>query len=139
MTRGRASASSGSGIARQRRRVLVVDDDPTLTATLARVLTDAGYEVHTTSDPLTGLVAVEDLVPALVVVDWQLPFLGGAIFTRVLREVLDRPPPVLVLDDTSQPELALAEGAQAVLSTPPDEAAIVALVQQLIATSAAGT
>ncbi|MBA3524813.1 MAG: response regulator transcription factor [Geodermatophilaceae bacterium] len=76
-------------------RVLLVDDDPTVSEVVSRYLTHAGYRVDVHADGAVALsVALAD-PPDLVVLDLMLPGLSGLDFFRALRAVA--PVPVVML------------------------------------------
>ena len=76
-------------------RVLIIDDDPTLSEVVARYLEREGFEVSRCADGNEGLrVALENL-PDLVVLDLMLPGIDGFEVFRRLREVA--PIPVVML------------------------------------------
>ena len=113
--------------------ILVVDDDPAETAALAQALTAAGYQVSTRPDSLAGLSAVEEEQPALVILDWDLPFIGGDIFLLALRTGLPAPPPVVaLLDPRDDPAGARAAGAYTSLPQPVDPDALVRVVAAIL-------
>jgi DNA-binding response OmpR family regulator len=66
-------------------RVLVVDDDPTITDVLARYLTRAGHEVLIASDGADALSLSHSAEPDLVILDVMLPMLDGLEVCRRLR------------------------------------------------------
>jgi CheY-like chemotaxis protein len=59
------------------RPILVVDDDPSIRAFVAELLTEEGYTVHTAADGADALRQLETLDPALVVLDMRMPVLDG--------------------------------------------------------------
>ena len=65
--------------------LLVVEDDDDLRQTLARRLSESGYEVATAATGPEALAAVEAHVPDLVVLDVMLPGLDGVEVCRRLR------------------------------------------------------
>lgn len=69
-------------------RVLVVDDEPDITALVAYHLAKAGYRVSTASSGGQALRAAQDSVPDLVVLDLMLPGKSGY---EVLQELRRRP------------------------------------------------
>lgn len=75
-----------------RQHILVVDDEPDITALVAYHLARAGYRVTTATSGAEALRAAEDRAPDLMVLDLMLPGLSGI---EVLRELRRRP-------DTSQ-------------------------------------
>jgi two-component system OmpR family response regulator len=66
-------------------RVLVVDDEPSITDAVATALGYEGFEVATAADGRNALARVEDFRPDLVVLDVMLPDLDGIAITRRLR------------------------------------------------------
>ena len=66
-------------------RVLVVDDEPSITDAVATALGYEGFEVATAVNGRAALARVEDFRPDLVVLDVMLPDLDGIDITRRLR------------------------------------------------------
>lgn len=73
------------------RRILVVDDDARLAASLRRALAYEGHAVEVAADGPGALVAARDRPPDLVVLDVMLPGLDGVEVCRRLREGSDVP------------------------------------------------
>ena len=116
--------------------VLVVDDDAQEAAVLITALGAAGYRVLHRADSLAGLEAVEEEEPVVVVLDWDLPFVDGAIFVQALHVGLPTPPPVIALiDGTADPQQVRRRGVQATLRRPPDPAELVRSVANLVTSS----
>ncbi|MFZ5591225.1 MAG: response regulator transcription factor, partial [Bacillota bacterium] len=67
-------------------RVLVIDDDPKITALLRRALTFEGYEVITAASGQEGIDMALQENPDLVVLDIMLPGLDGWEVCRQLRQ-----------------------------------------------------
>ncbi|MEO8694495.1 MAG: response regulator transcription factor [Acidimicrobiales bacterium] len=76
-------------------RVLVIDDDPTLSEVVARYLEREGFEVMRCGDGNDGLRVALECLPDLVVLDLMLPGIDGFEVFRRLREVA--PIPVVML------------------------------------------
>jgi DNA-binding response OmpR family regulator len=68
------------------RPILVVDDDPTILATVSEVLDLEGFAVVTATNGAEALVAVDQAVPSLVLLDMRMPVLDGWGFMRAVRE-----------------------------------------------------
>jgi CheY-like chemotaxis protein len=66
-------------------RVLVVDDDPALTATLAQVLTSEGYLVDVAQDGAAALERAHEHRPTVVLLDLHMPVLDGHGFLERFR------------------------------------------------------
>ena len=115
------------------RRVLVVDDDAAQTAAVVRALTAAGYAVSRRADGIDGLLAVEAEQPALVVLDWALPFIDGPIFTHALRTGMPAPPPVIALVGADADATAVcAAGAFACVPVPVVPTMLVRVVREAL-------
>lgn len=76
-------------------RILIVDDEPSILATMAPLLRGRGYEVSTATSGHAALDAVDRQPPQLVILDLGLPDLAGIEVCRRLRE--GRAIPILVL------------------------------------------
>jgi two-component system, OmpR family, KDP operon response regulator KdpE len=76
-------------------RVLVVDDEPNILATLAPLLRTRGYEVLTAMSGRTALDVAEREKPDLIVLDLGLPDMDGVDVCRTVRETMSVPIVVL--------------------------------------------
>ena len=76
-------------------RILIVDDEPSILATMAPLLRARGYDVSTATSGHAALEAVDRQTPQLVILDLGLPDLDGIEVARRLRE--GRSTPILVL------------------------------------------
>ena len=76
-------------------RVLVVDDDETVSEVVRRYLEREGYEVEVAGDGLAALAAALERPPDLLVLDLMLPGLDGIEVCRRLRRT--HPVPVIML------------------------------------------
>ncbi len=69
------------------RSVLIVDDDPFIRRLIATTLDDvAGFVLHQAGDGLQALELAEELTPAVVFLDVNMPRLDGLATCRALRE-----------------------------------------------------
>ena len=68
-----------------KKRILVVDDEPQITRVLRTALTGSGYEVRTANDGLAGLRSTREWQPDLVVTDISMPNMNGIELCRQLR------------------------------------------------------
>jgi DNA-binding response OmpR family regulator len=69
----------------EKKRVLVVDDEPNIVLSLEFLLKEAGYEVSVARDGPAALEAATEFQPALVLLDVMLPGLDGYEVLQALR------------------------------------------------------
>ncbi|MFC4030976.1 response regulator transcription factor [Streptomyces polygonati] len=102
-----------------RRRILVVDDDPTVAEVVAGYLDRAGFDVERVADGPTAVRRAALLRPDLVVLDLMLPGMDGLEVCRRIRE--DGPLPVVMLTargDEDDRILGLEVGADDYVTKP---------------------
>jgi len=100
-------------------KVLIVDDDAHIRASLRRTLAFEGYQVREAGDGTGALEAALDELPDLVILDVMLPGIDGMEVCRRLREVNDVP--ILMLtarEGTSSQVEGLDAGADDYLVKP---------------------
>jgi two-component system KDP operon response regulator KdpE len=68
-----------------KKRILVVDDEPQITRVLRTALTGSGYEVRTADDGHSGLRSAREWLPDLVITDVSMPNMSGIELCRQLR------------------------------------------------------
>ncbi|MGO9457940.1 MAG: response regulator transcription factor [Acidimicrobiales bacterium] len=68
-----------------RRRVLVVDDEPSIVDSVATSLRYEGFDVEEATNGRSALAAAQERTPDLIVLDVMLPDLDGLEVTRRLR------------------------------------------------------
>lgn len=66
-------------------RVLLVEDEKNVRATVAAILMSAGYEVLTANDGLDALEYLDGPLPDLIVSDLRMPRMSGFEFLAVVR------------------------------------------------------
>jgi two-component system invasion response regulator UvrY len=107
-------------------KILIIDDHPIVRAGLRRLLTtEAGIEVHEASSGREALTIFREQRPTLVILDLNLPGLGGLEVLARLK-ALDPDAHVLVLsmhDDETHVTRALRAGAAGYVTktAPPEE------------------
>lgn len=115
-------------------RILVIDDDPSLTSTLRRGLALEGFTVDTAGTGRQGLATARDHAPDLVVLDVMLPELDGFQVLERLRTA-DANLPVLMLtarDQTTDQVRGLEAGADDYVAKPFTFAVLVARIKALL-------
>lgn len=67
-------------------RVLLVEDDPTSRTMISGVLSSIiGRKVHTAQNGHEALSVALDVMPQIIITDWQMPVMDGLEFCRALR------------------------------------------------------
>jgi PleD family two-component response regulator len=77
-------------------KILVVDDDQYMRKVVRTMLAAIGVrQVYEASDGLSGLDAIRELSPDVVILDWEMPMLDGVQFVRMVRSPGEFPIPDL--------------------------------------------
>lgn len=77
-------------------RVLIVDDEPDIRATVSAMLEIEGYRVEEAANGADALRAIERRVPDVILLDMRMPVLDGWGFAHELRERGHRTPIVVM-------------------------------------------
>jgi CheY-like chemotaxis protein len=112
--------------------ILIIDDDPAILATVAEILHDEGYSVRVAGNGLEGLVALEQQLPALILLDMRMPVLDGWGFVQALRERGVRVPFVVLTAAQDAHRWAQEVGASEFLAKPFDLEELLAIVEQFM-------
>ena len=119
--------------------LLLVDDDPTLLAVLARRMAREGYEVLTAPSGAQALTQLEQRWPSLLIVDLMMPGMDGFELCRRVKRIADLPIIVLSAVDASEAKVrALEDYAEDYITKPFDPDELVARVQRVLRRSATG-
>jgi DNA-binding response OmpR family regulator len=87
------------GVQGTTRRILLVDDEPSIQKMLTHALEREGFQVHTVGDGEAALEAVASYEPHLIVLDIMLPKLDGTEVMRRVRQGSDVPVIMLTAKD----------------------------------------
>jgi two-component system CheB/CheR fusion protein len=95
-------------------RLLLIDDDPAVGATLGRMLEFCGHAVTRSQSAEAGLAAADESRPDAVILDLKMPGMGGLEFLARLRGMphLDTLPVGVITGDYFLGESALQELAR---------------------------
>ncbi|MDQ0577626.1 response regulator transcription factor [Agromyces albus] len=115
------------------RRVLLVDDDPTVAEVASSYLRATGFVVEEASDGFAALEAAERVAPDLIVLDRMLPGIDGLEVFRRLRERMSTPVILLTALGSEDDRIAgLEAGADDYLSKPFSTRELVLRVQSVL-------
>jgi CheY-like chemotaxis protein len=120
---------------RRKPLVLVADDDPAMLTLLASVLRNDDWECHYTSDGRRALVLAHRLLPDLLVLDIEMPFISGLEVLKRIRNTQADNVKVLLLTASSElkhVEEGLALGADDYLAKPFSHVALIHRVRKLL-------
>jgi CheY-like chemotaxis protein len=93
--------------------ILIIDDNVVLARAFARVLSDAGYSVHTWHSAEDGLRQAKVQPPDAIILDFQMPFVNGVGFLYRLRaDPTLRDTPVMVVTGVALNEQRVSELAE---------------------------
>ena len=87
-------------------RILLVEDELSSAEVLALLLADDGYEVTVAPDARQALLRLEDAAPDLLITDFMMPGMNGAMLVKALRD-MPRYAALPVLMISGAPESAL--------------------------------
>jgi DNA-binding response OmpR family regulator len=120
----------------QRRRILVVEDDPMIRDLIVTRLELGGYQAFAACDGFQGLVSLADVRPAAMILDINMPRLDGFGVLRRMREVgAPLRVPTMVLTARNQPDdvrTAISLGARDFLAKPFRDEQLLARVGRLL-------
>ena len=112
--------------------ILVIDDDPAILATVADILREEGYQVHTASNGAEGLQVLEQVLPQLVLLDMRMPVLDGWAFARTLQQRGLALPIVVMTAAQDARRWALEIRADGYLAKPFDLFGLISIVEQTL-------
>ncbi len=117
------------------RRVLIIDDSPSVRRMVAMTLRGAGYEVTECADGQEALDALPTARPQVVITDQNMPRLDGLGFIRAFRARPEgRGVPVIVLSTDSEAglkEQARAAGAIGWMTKPFDQQKLLSVMAKV--------
>lgn len=115
------------------RRVLVVDDDPSIQGFLAEALADEGYEVRTAGNGREALTVLGGWLPDLILLDLMMPEMDGWVFRAAQRTMpAVAHVPVIVLSATRDLVAKTQSlGAAEVLAKPFDLERLLGTIERL--------
>lgn len=79
------------------KKILIMDDDPTIADLLTEALEDEGYEAYMTTQSLRFYDAIREHEPDLVLLDLMMPYLDGRDELRLMSMGVNHQIPVIVV------------------------------------------
>ncbi len=121
-------------------RILLIEDSPTDTAVLTRLLERYGHSVMASGSAEDGIEVCKRELPDVVLMDVVLPGMNGFQATRAItREPTTKHIPVLIVStkamDTDR-AWGMRQGAKDYIVKPPSEDALIARIDQLLGNTA---
>ena len=125
-----------------KRKVLVVDDEPSIAKILRKQLEVAGFDVAVAVDGEDGLAKVREWKPELLLLDVMLPKINGHEVCKTLKADPElKSLPIIILTAKAQrqdQDLAQPQGADAFLTKPFQLSELLAKVKVLLGQAASG-
>jgi DNA-binding response OmpR family regulator len=117
------------------KKILVMDDDPSIADLLREALADEGYETYMTTQSLRFYDALREHKPDLILLDLMMQYLDGRDELK-LMEMSDHKAPVIVVtafvDAKKEEEAFRAAGVKHIVYKPFDLEKLVELVKATI-------
>lgn len=117
------------------KKILIMDDDPTIADLLREALADEGYETHMTTQSLRFYDAVTEVRPDLILLDLMMQYLDGRDELQLLRMNSFNIPVIVVtafLDADKEAEEFRGVGVAHIVYKPFDLDQLVELVRKTI-------
>jgi len=133
---GRAGAQPSPGDSRTGKRILLVDDDPTVRDSLSNVLVAEGYSIIPAENGQQALDLANQLPVDLVLLDLNMPVKNG---WDTFEQLTFEHPLIPIIIATARPDqlfTALGAGAGALLEKPMDIPMLLRTMAKLLAESA---
>lgn len=117
------------------KKILIMDDDPTIADLLREALADEGYETHMTTQSLRFFDAVTEVKPDLILLDLMMQYLDGRDELKLMEMGSFNIPVIVVtafLDADKEAEEFRKAGVVHIVYKPFDLDQLVELVKETI-------
>ncbi len=91
------------------KKILLIEDDREISATLSSVLHGAGYDVQTALNGVEGQKLIEAEPPDLIITDMMMPRMGGFPVLEFLKSLPSAPPVIMITANEGGRHKAYAE------------------------------
>ena len=127
-------STSGSS---PRKRILIVDDDPSIRYMLGRILQDEGHDVVAAASGREGLMTLEANAVDLVLLDLKMPGMSGQETLKELTVLHPGLPVIIMTAYPGHPSEGGLNGVSALLQKPLDFPVLLEAIKKLLAQAAA--
>jgi len=117
-----------------RKKILIVDDDPGIRDSLSAFLSRSGFEVITAIDGEQGLEIFQNSPPDLILLDVLMPRLDGRETLRTIRRAGNWTPVILLtqVGEAAERAMALEEGADDYINKPFEAHELIARIRAVL-------
>jgi DNA-binding response OmpR family regulator len=116
------------------RKILVIDDSPTLRKLLRFYLKKKGYAVHEAHNGRVGLECIAKETFDLIILDMAMPLMSGAQVLEKLKEMKEFKIPILILSADKEEEskaIGISLGASYYMTKPFKPPEVVARIEEI--------
>ena len=120
---------------KERKKILIVDNDSSVRYNLRIFLREKGFNVYTAKDGEEGLKENEERNPEIILIDWLMPKLNGIELMEKIRENSKRKPVIIFLTAVSSQSakmMALKSGADYYLTKPVNKLTLSKIINEII-------
>ncbi len=122
-----------SAIQPEKRRIILVDDEPGIRLMLSMLLEEEGYEVISAKDGREALELLRTTEPDAVITDYMMPHFNGLQLIAAIRELPNRNnTPILLMSAALPSEIDLVSVNVPFLAKPANLDHLLSLLDQLI-------
>jgi two-component system response regulator HydG len=113
--------------------ILIVDDDPGMTETLADILTDIGYDVAVAGNGYQAIEIIKEKKYDIAFIDIKMPGINGVETFQKMKQFTNLPKVVMMTAYSVEDlvEKSLEEGAYTVVYKPLDIKKLVNLIEKI--------
>ena len=120
----------------EKRKILIVDDVDVMRQGIVDFLKDK-FELYEAENGQQALEQIQKVLPDIIILDLEMPVMGGSEFLDKIEEVLDSIPPVLILTSIStKRQETRKKGAQFYMDKPVDKDRLMTVIEHLLKTEA---
>lgn len=116
-------------------KILIIDDEPEIVASISDVLSSFGFDTVSSTDGKVGLKIAKEQSPDIIILDWMMKDYNGLQFTEDFREAGYTTPILFLTARGDQPVYqieALRLGADDYMAKPFEPSLLVARVKNLL-------